>query len=214
MARKPLRKHRPSSNVEPIFTDEDMLYSDDEWVVPAQDAKGHSVREFLRIQPGLERDIEIMMQCGKFPYETRTDLVRHALVRHVAWLHRLEPNMPRHFLASTMAMNKLMSDDQHRTDTEATFRRLQDLIEQHLQRGDGTEAIKTIAFTKAKLQDVADCAWRRRFMDRFNRQYSGYLAPQVYIMPALAAPEPATDAGARDEDATVERGTEQETDDE
>lgn len=50
-----------------------------EWMVPATDAHGHSAKVFCRCPPGYKHQINRILQAGKFPWETESDLVRWAV---------------------------------------------------------------------------------------------------------------------------------------
>lgn len=162
-----------------------MEYDDDEWLVPARDNLGQSVRAFFRIPPMMDKAIEIIVNSKVFPFKTRADFHRHAILRELGFLHRLEPRFPRHFLSALHAVLEIVRDDEMRSQMEGVFNGLAARIEAHLQRGDMGEAVRVAALTKSQLLHLEDSAWRRRFMARFNRQFVPLLQGEVVVEPKL-----------------------------
>lgn len=164
------------------LVDEDGRYNQEEFVIPAQDDKGHSVRETVRISAELQRDIEIIIQSRKFPYRTASDLLRHGVVRHIELLHRLEDGFPKHLLAAHQAQMDLLREEEMRLASHLTFKKLHDQVEAYLASGEPGEARRIAAGIIAKLAGVADSAWKRRFEARFRRQYGSLLDGDPVIM--------------------------------
>ena len=158
-----------------------MAYDDDEWLVPARDNLGQSVRAFFRIPPMMDKAIEIIVNSRVFPFQTRADFHRHAILRELGFLHRLEPTFPRHFLSALHAVLEIVRDDEMRSQMEGVFNSLAGRIEAHLQKGDMGEAVRVAALTKSQLLHLEDSAWKRRFMARFNRQFVPLLQAKVTV---------------------------------
>ena len=59
-------------------------YDVTEFIIPVSDSKGHSTPIALRCQSRFIR-------ARKYPYKTPSDILRHALYRHIHWLHEQEP---------------------------------------------------------------------------------------------------------------------------
>lgn len=162
----------PSSR-EPVRPDG--TYNLEEFIIPAQDEKGHSVREVIRISAELERDIDIIVQSRKFPYKTRSDLLRHAVIKHLEWLHVLEPGFPKHLLSAHLAQMDMLKEEEMRLASHLVFKKLHDQVEAYLASGEPGEARRVAATIRSRLNGVADSAWKRRFEARFLRQYMDLL---------------------------------------
>lgn len=67
--------------------------SDDsvEFNQPPSDGKGHSTMLTARIPPYMAMEMEQIFASRKFPYRTESDMVRHAIVRHLRWLRSMQP---------------------------------------------------------------------------------------------------------------------------
>jgi hypothetical protein len=174
----PEKPPAPRSN-EPRFAEQDLVYDPDEFIIRSQDAKGHDVRETVRIQPGMERAIEELLQCKLWPYKTRSDLLRHAIYRHIRWLQRLAPELPRQFLVALNITQRMAADEVHRREMEVTLIQLEEQIVHYLNQGDSGEAIRLAAMARSEMDKVPDCLWRRRYMEQFNQRFGGLLSPDL-----------------------------------
>ena len=167
-----------------------MEYDPEEFIVPSGDDRGHSIREYIRCPPGWERDMEIIIECRKFPYQTKSDLIRHAILRHLAWLHRIAEDMPKSYFSSLMVQRRVMQEHKFQADTEQTFKALGDMIELYVSRSDFKQARKMVSSCLDSLRSVAECGWKTRFQSRFTNQY-GYLIDSSVELPRDATdPDP------------------------
>lgn len=160
----------------------------DEWYVPAVDSKGHSVREYVRLPPGMSRAIDEILQSGDTPYKTRSDLIRHAVDVHLNYLHGILPHVTKTYTGALKVMAEVVRDDEYRSDTEKLFRTLQERIDKYLEQGDVPEAVRVIGICKRELANIEDSGWKRRFLEKFNRRFHQYLRGGTVIeMPKKAA---------------------------
>lgn len=171
--------------VQPTFHPPDMEYELDEFVVPSQDERGHSSREYIRCPPGWERDMEVIIESRKFPYQTKSDLIRHAMFRHLAWLHRIADEIPKSYFSSLMIQRRVMQEHKFQADTEHTFKALADMIDLYVSRSDFKAARKMVSSCLDSLRSVAECGWKTRFHSRFMAQY-GYLIDSSVTLPTDA----------------------------
>jgi hypothetical protein len=157
------------------FTAEQMQYDLEEFLGSGQDDHGNSVRMQFRCPPVVERELEIILSSKRFPYKTPSDIVRHAVYRHLHWLHEMEPEIPRHHLAGLEAINEVMRDTELRAQTEKTFVKLDQMIEERLAAGEHQEALRLIQNTKQRVIALSDSRWRRIWLERFKQKYARYL---------------------------------------
>lgn len=62
-----------------------------EFQVPASDQKGHSEMLSVRVPPYMVSEIEQIFASKKFPYRTSSDVIRHAILKHLRWLRSMQP---------------------------------------------------------------------------------------------------------------------------
>ena len=154
---------------DPTFDDWDLRIDPEEFIVPAQDDHGHSAREWVRIQPALEADMDQLLASKSFPYRTKADLLRHAVYRHIRWLHRVKEDVPKHLFVAFEAILEVLRNEEHNQRNEHVFEKLRHTMEAYLSHGDTGEAKRTHAIIRSKLQGVQDSAWRRRFIAKMER---------------------------------------------
>jgi hypothetical protein len=150
---------------------EDLKYDSGEWLVPASNEKGQSERLTFRCPPVITKAIEQILYYRRFPYTTPAELIRHALLRHLAYLHRQEPSIPRHYLTLLQAATEAVKEDLFRAETEKTFTILRSRIDEHLSLGRDSEARKVASYVWSKLEHTEDSAWREIFRTKFKREY-------------------------------------------
>lgn len=163
----------------------------DTFIVPARDEKGISVPLNLHVPPYLERQIEIILSSRRFPYLRVSDFVRHALVRHCAWITDIRLSIPRHMVSSLATMNEAIQDEEFSLRVEQAFIRLDHVMGGYLKRGDRVEAIRMFVRLRTRIMEAASCSWRDRFQAEFDRKYAYLLA--VERRPELV-PTPVPDA--------------------
>lgn len=155
------------------------LASLDEFIVPGRDDKGGQATITVNIPPALDRQLEILISSHRFPYATKRDLVRHAVLRHVGWLVSIRAHLPRHFLAFAESSIEICRDDEMSLKMETVFTMLEQRIAEHLENGDHSEATRLASTVNQKLRELNPSSWVRRFAERFFRRFGSYLMVKV-----------------------------------
>src|SRR5580692_8922165 len=106
----PSSSYLPSGPQPVTFTEDQLIYSPEEFLCPGQDDHGASVRLTFRCPPQMERALEILRDHKAFPYKTVSDIVRHAVHRHLAYCYLIEDGMPRHILSALDAVLEVCRD--------------------------------------------------------------------------------------------------------
>jgi len=68
-------------------------FSSDQFIYPTSDPNGTSSKPSFHCMPSIMREVQILRESGLFPYNTVSDVLRHALHAHVAWLHKMKPQL-------------------------------------------------------------------------------------------------------------------------
>lgn len=171
------RKNKSGGGKGPVvvnFSDQEMVYKPEEFLCPGQDDHGNSVRLTFRCPPIMERELEIIRDNRHLPYKTISDIVRHAVYRHLEWLHMMEP-MPEHMISGLAMVMEVCRDAEMRSRVEETFVAMDRIIDQRLQEGDKGEALRLMTETKQKILKMPASRWKQNWLDRFERKYSQYL---------------------------------------
>jgi hypothetical protein len=170
-----MRKRTDGKGGSVPFSAEDFKYSLEEFLSSGHDDHGQSVRLFFRCPPQLERALEVILHARAFPYATVTDIIRHGVIRHAEWLHRLEPAMPRHFLSGLNAINEICRDAEMLSNIQQTFSKVDALIEGYLAKGEILEAQRLLSSARGQMAKLPDSRWKREFTERFTRKYARHI---------------------------------------
>lgn len=155
------------------------------WLIPGRDEKGGYIRETVGLPPAMDRLLDSVVASHYFPYVTKSDVVRHALLMHMRFLRRVRPQVPKIYLISVLeSVRDLVNDDDFRARQEQIYSDIDARIQYYLSRGDTGDAIRLLVGVKSRLNSLPDSGWKRRIMERFERHYKGYLTPTGIITPA------------------------------
>jgi len=145
-----------------------------EFHVPASDGKGHSDRLFCRVQPQLARQMEIVLSSKSFPYKSRGDLVRHALMRHLAMLSELEP-FPC-MLSQIEAINDILREEEFHAEFEDIYRRLSSQVSKLLEDPSCTPQAKSlVSRIRAKIIAMPNSEWKTKYIRTLDSMFGHLL---------------------------------------
>lgn len=126
----------------------------DTFVVPARDEKGAYTTIHLNIPPQMYRQLQIVVKSGRFPYLDVSDLVRHALMRHLRFCVEIRESIPGHVYTSTEAMMEVARDNELRLRVAAAFEEIDRQITGHLNRLEIADAIRLLTILKNRVDMV------------------------------------------------------------
>jgi hypothetical protein len=149
------------------------------FIIPVKDAKGHDAKMWFRCQPGMVRQMDIVLRSRKFPYRTQSDIIRHAVVRHLEWLETLE-EIPSVMREVDIIMD-ILRDDQFHHDFGEMFNILQQRVSSHISTGATSEAKRVLAGIAERVKRMPDGYWKERYekeiKSRFGHVQNGKGAP-------------------------------------
>jgi hypothetical protein len=105
-----------------------------EWLNPAANTHGQSVRIQARVMPEVERYFQHIISTRAFPYKTVEDIIRHAINRHVIWLDNQDP-IHGHFIHTLESILILAKEEQARSAIEETLPEVMKVIRNYAERG-------------------------------------------------------------------------------
>lgn len=169
--------------------DEEQLRDPNAFIVPATDERGQSAKISCNVPPGLMRQIDIIMGPGcAFPYLTVSDLMRHALMRHLEFLVRVEPKYDQHFLSGVKTINRILNDANFKQQLEDVRSKTVAQINSHLEKGEISDAIRIIGEIRRETAKLASSAETRRWSEWFDREYGQYLRVRQPKQRQIGAP--------------------------
>ncbi len=145
-------------------------YDPKEFVVPAGDDKGHSTRMQFRCNPSYARRIDDVTSARRFPYKTCSDLLRHALHRHLEYLAELEPTIPLD-MPRLELVNKIINERRAKMEFTTSLDGLSEAVNDYLKTGARKQAADLIREVLAEVERMVLDHWagwcRQEVLRRF-----------------------------------------------
>lgn len=142
-----------------------------QWYVPESGEDGQSVTLTVRISPSLATAVQVLMDSGKFPYLTKSDLFRHALDTHVLWLYNLGITVPKDALAAHQLINQTTRKTKESVTLTKSVDTLESEIREQVTQGNITQARQTIGVLISRLADFSNSHWKDGILRRLQAQY-------------------------------------------
>lgn len=146
------------------------------WMHPSTDTKGHSIKLQFRSPAAIGRQIELCLNSKFFPYRSSSDLIRHAVYRHLQWLTTNAKHVPS-VMAQVDAMLEVTRDDAMFLEQKTVLSQLQEQCQRHLGLGDGESAKRVISIAVANINTLPPGSWRDSYRARFNQMFQWALQP-------------------------------------
>lgn len=157
------------------------LIDPNEFRIPSKNLHNHHERCQFYTQPEHLNQVSVVLSSKIFPYRTRGDLIRHALIRHLRYLHdtaaRLKKPIPS-VMSAVDAIIEVMKEEEFRVELEQVVNRLAQLVSGMLSRGAEVEARKLVMKIKRFVRQMPDGYWRTRYVTEIDERF-GYLLDKV-----------------------------------
>jgi hypothetical protein len=142
--------------------------------VSGVDSKGHTTRIWASVQPMHAQTIDILIQSKKFPYRTRGDFIRHAIVRHIHWLEKIYK--PLNSVTGALdAMNALLRDAEFRAEFTEYLGRLNKQIKEMVAEGDISAARRLLLETIRCVETMPEGYWRDKYATAIREEHKDLL---------------------------------------
>lgn len=129
--------------------------------VPASDAKGHSVRKYVRVMPMMAHMIDVILSSRQFPYKTEAELIRHAIMRHINWLESI--GGIESVSGVVEAASAVLKEDQMYEEYQAIFTSLRNRVHDYIDRGENQEARRLVTEMRSHFNRMPDGYWKNRY---------------------------------------------------
>ena len=137
----------------------------DSFIIPAGDDRGHSTRLQFRCSPAYGRRIDEVVHSRKFPYKTHSDLLRHALDRHLKYLNEEAPELELD-MATIDVINRIINRKREEIDFMNSIESLTQTVYDF--------ARETLRETLEVVDQVQDEYLRDSYKDEIKKRF-GYL---------------------------------------
>ena len=142
----------------------------DSFKVPTSDEKGHNVHIAFRCMPLWAGHLDKIVSSQKFPYVSRGDVIKHAILRHFHWLEALE-EVPGSVLGQIQLMVDLIEDDLRQQGFETVMEGLKERVSYHMNNGDLGQARRQVLQATKCVEEMPRGFWRDKFQRELKRGY-------------------------------------------
>lgn len=169
---RPIQSEDGSSIPEPYSAS---VYNEDEFFVPVSaGAEDLAVTQSFRCTSKTDRQIDVILASKKFRYISRGDLLRHALHRHIAWLLRMEPEIPS-IMPAIETIRELTKQQADMAQYNKTIEDLQKTLDDMLLLGQREKVVALVNQTYYHASKIQDEVWRELYMKKIKDRYGAYL---------------------------------------
>jgi hypothetical protein len=149
-----------------------------DYILPAQDSKGHHARLYCRTIPATARMVSDVHASRKYPFRTVGDLVRWCVdfgVRRLAAGKGINT-----VTAHADTLIAMYQDEEFQLQFLEVFTYGQKIVNTYLEAGAAGEARRVVALTRAQIEAMPDGYWKDRYREELLKRYRSLLdAPGV-----------------------------------
>ena len=156
----------------------DLSIKERDYVIPAQDTKGHHIRLYCRAQPAVGRLVADVHASRKYPFRTVGDLVRWCVVTGVK---RLASGAGiNSVMAHADAMIEIARDEEFQLQFLDAFISVQRVIDHFIVAGSPGEARRIVSLQRMRIEQMPEGYWKDRYRQELLNRWSSLLdAPGV-----------------------------------
>jgi len=167
---------KPNVKLSPNVNLSDLISDRRDFIIPASDEKGHSVPIAFRCSQAYSRRTAVAVNCTKFPYKTRGDLIRHALHRHLEFLDVIEPELEMD-ISGLDAVNEIINASNERIAFAKSFDNLSRSVQELSAKGSQGQAKKLVLRVLRKVENMSPGYWKDSYLQDLKSRF-GHLLPK------------------------------------
>lgn len=152
-------------------------YDPAKFIVPGRDHHGDSVREWCRVQPSTDHEVDAIIASKKWPFRTKGDFLRWAIWEGVKRINTME-SVPGNMInvAETIIETCRASEIwmRFKTSIDAT----ETMVKTFMEAGNESEALKLLSRVRAEAMKLEESGWRDQYMQEFEKRFGHIWARQ------------------------------------
>jgi hypothetical protein len=160
---------------EPGATAATAKYDPGKYLIPGQDSQGHHERIYCRVQPGIVRQIEVLLRTKKFPFRTNGDVMRWCVWAGLKVLDRMEPT-PNTFLSRCEAVQEILRNELYQLEYMTALGNLEKAVAMYVSMGAAGEARRCVAKVQAQFKIIEEEYWRNKMLKELTGRFGHLMA--------------------------------------
>lgn len=145
-------------------------YPPRDYVIPANDHHGHSVRKQFRCTPSMSNEIAKIVQARKWPWSTEGDMMRWAVWEAVKRCERME-EVPDSMYAIANSMIEASREALMVVTFKTSLDEVEKTVRELMNLGMDSEALKHLSDLKDQAAKVSESQWREKYLEEFERRF-------------------------------------------
>lgn len=150
--------------------------TEDAFRIPWKDTRGHSEKDWLRIQPLIMNGIEEVVQSKKFPFKSRGDFYRVAINDLLNKLAGL--GWESSILGQAQLIQRMTVEEGYAREFFETMQGVEDEVVRLRGRGYIAEADAYLERVRREVEGMPLGLWRGRYVERLDQIEKGAFRPQ------------------------------------
>lgn len=140
-----------------------------DYVIPAQDSHGQSLRLYCRAMPTIGRLVTDVHASKKYPFRTQGDLIRWCIVTGVKTL--IKGAGIQSVMAQSDAMIAALQDEEFQLQFKEFFGLLKRIVDTFIEQGAPGEARRVVTRAQAQIESMPDGYWKKKYRDDLIAKY-------------------------------------------
>ncbi len=144
------------------------------YLIPGQDAKGHSERVWCRVMPGHHRALGMIYGSRQFPFRSMGDIMRWCIDQGIRELSRRGGSGPS-IMRQVDVLMEILRDEVYQQDFTEMFQTLHGVVNRHTAAQALGEARRVVAVAKQHLEAMPEGYWRDKYLGELETQFGHLL---------------------------------------
>jgi hypothetical protein len=144
-------------------------YDPGQFIVAPSDVRGVSYRLTFRVAPDLEKAVDQVLACNRFPFTTRGDVLRFCVREGLRILEQLEPMTS--VTKRLDMLSTILGEENSHAEFLNIFQHLAATVEKYLADQAADQAKRILAIAKHQFEEMPEGHWRQRYLKELASRF-------------------------------------------
>ncbi len=161
--------------------------SERDYLVPAKNSQGQSVRVMCRLAPETSRMIAEVFQAHKWPFRVQGDLIRYAITSVTKRL-AVGAGLTGSVIAHGEMIHDMLLEEEYQLQWEENFRMLRRVVDMYIARGAPGKARELVNRMRASIVPMKEGYWKDQYEAEILKRYGNILDGDTTPQPTASTP--------------------------